>query len=224
MGCCRTGGDKLPYFHDSNVLIGYYFHTADTWGQAATSVFDDPEMNYTSTSVWDECFGIENDGRCNTIENKILGEFRRAITALKRDPSSESLAAKAEEWRIRGIVVQAVSCTDGDATATLKLLEKLKGCYEQECMQRLIHLEDKKVLVCHQRRAGYNEIYHFLSVSIDDKDDIEVVLDAHDLALEVPDLVFWTGDHNHIVRNREQVLVQTDLLDVRFLGDAQTQQ
>jgi len=56
--------------------------------------------------------------------------------------------------------------------------------------------------------------------AIGDPDDLEVVLDAHDLALCVPGLVLWTGDLGHIVRNRGRVLDTTAICDVRFLGDA----
>jgi len=75
------------------------------------------------------------------------------------------------------------------------------------------------VLSLHRRRTDYLEIYRGLNV-IDDPDDIEVVLDAHDLALCVPGLVLWTGDGAHIVRNRGRVLDLTGICDVRFLGDA----
>ncbi|MDK2974452.1 MAG: hypothetical protein PWP08_823 [Methanofollis sp.] len=216
---CRRGGVRLPYFHDSNVLIGYYFHAADDWGRAATSVFDDPELNYSSTFVWGECFGIENGGKCATIQKRIVWEFRRAVAALKRDPSVESLEAEAMTWRIQGIVAQAITGAGRDAAATITALNKVKTCYEQECARRLAHLEDREVLALHRRRTDYPEIYLGLNV-IDDQDDIEVVLDAHDLALSVPGLVLWTGDGAHIVRNRERVLDLTGLENVRFLGDA----
>ncbi|MDD3621150.1 MAG: hypothetical protein PHQ81_01950 [Methanofollis sp.] len=102
----------LPYFHDSNVLIGYYFHAADGWSLAATRVFDDPEPNYSSTSVWEECFGFENDGRCATVQKKIRREFRRAIAALKRDLSVEMLEKEV-----------AITRTRRDAAATKEMLK-----------------------------------------------------------------------------------------------------
>ena len=56
--------------------------------------------------------------------------------------------------------------------------------------------------------------------AFDDPDDIEAVLDTHDLALCLPRLVLWAGDLGHIVRNRGRVLDTTAICDVRFLGDA----
>lgn len=216
---CRRGGVRLPYFHDSNVLIGYYFHAADGWGRAATCVFDDPEPNYSSTFVWGECFGVENGGKCATIQKKIVREFRRAIAALKRDPSADALEAEVAAWRIQGVVAEAIARAGREAAAIGKVLEEVKTCYEEECARRLARLEDRAVLSLHRRRTDYPEIYGGLN-AIDDPDDIEVVLDAHDLALCVPGLVLWTGDLGHIVRNRGRVLDTTAICDVRFLGDA----
>ena len=87
-----------------------------------------------------------------------------------------------------------------------------------ECGQRLARLEDPAVLSLHQRQTAYTDLYQGLD-AIDDPDEIEVVLDAHDLALSVPGLVFWTGDSAHIMQNRGLVLKMTGVGDVRYLGD-----
>lgn len=147
-----------------------------------------------------------------------MREFRRAVAALKRNPSVDALEAEATTWRIRDIVEEAIAGAGRDTAATVTALYEVKACYEQECARRLTCLEDREVLSLHRRRADYPEIYRGLN-AIDDPDDIEVVLDAHDLALCVPGLVLWTGDGAHIVRNREQILGLTGLTDLRFLGD-----
>ena len=150
-----------------------------------------------------------------------MREFRRAAAALKRNPSVDALEAEAMTWRIRDIVTEAIARAGRETAAAITVLEEVKTCYEQECVRRLARLEDREVLFLHRRRTDYPEVYLFL-YAIDDPDDIEVVLDAHDLALRVPGLVLWTGDGTHIVRNRERVLDLTELVDVRFLGDAHT--
>ncbi|WP_286879113.1 hypothetical protein [Methanoculleus sp. UBA413] len=149
-----------------------------------------------------------------------MREFRRATAALKRGPSVETLVVEAATWRIRDIVVQAVASAGRDPTATMKAPGVVKTRYEQECSRRLARLEDREVLGLHRRRTDYPDIYQGLN-TIEDPDDIEVVLDAHDLALLLPGLVLWTGDGAHIMRNREQVLDLTGLYDLRFLGDVQ---
>ncbi|MDO9539287.1 MAG: hypothetical protein Q7J09_04715, partial [Methanocalculus sp.] len=171
-------------------------------------MFDDPERNYSSTFVWGECFGIENGGRCATIRKNIVREFRRAIATIKRVPSVEVLEAEVLRWRIRGVVLQAITEAGKDAAVTIGVLEQVKTFYEQECGRRLTRLENPSMLSLHQRQTAYTDLYQGLD-AIDDPDDIEVVLDAHDLALSVPGLVLWTGDSAHIMQNRGLVLKMT---------------
>lgn len=100
----------------------------------------------------------------------------------------------------------------------LDVLLFAKICYKREWNRRLARLEDRDVLGLHRRRTDYTRIYQGLT-AIDDPDDIEVILDAHDLALQLSGLVLWTGDGAHIMRNRKEVLGLTELCDVRYLGD-----
>ena len=74
------------------------------------------------------------------------------------------------------------------------------------------------MLCLHRRLTDFSELYQVLSNSISDPDDIEVVLDAHDLACSIPGLVFWTGDYAHIICNRKQIVYLTGLCDIRYLG------
>lgn len=102
--------------------------------------------------------------------------------------------------------------------AALDVLLFAKPCHRREWNRRLARLEDRDVLGLHRRRTDYARIYQGLT-AIDDPDDIEVILDAHDLALQLSGLVLWTGDGAHIMRNRKEVLGLTELCDVRYLGD-----
>ena len=45
----------MPYFLDSNVIIGYIFHATDHWGRAAVLAFEDPEPNHSGFAVQREC-------------------------------------------------------------------------------------------------------------------------------------------------------------------------
>ncbi len=134
----RQGGGNLPYFLDSNVLIGYYFHAADAWGAAATEVFDDPEPNHTSTGVWAECFGDGTGGRCHTIEQGLVREFRRAIAHLKRAGSMDSLIAEAEArgWR------------------TVPLLRSVAGLCREHPAGMLLVVKEQYEALCRQRRPA----------------------------------------------------------------------
>jgi hypothetical protein len=124
----RQGGGNLPYFLDSNVLIGYYFHVADTWGAEAADVFDDPEPNHSSTGVWAECFGDGTGGRCHTIQHVIVREFRRAVAHLKRGGSTDTLLAEAETggWRIVPLLQNVAGLSREQPGAALETLAAVK--------------------------------------------------------------------------------------------------
>lgn len=52
-----------------------------------------------------------------------------------------------------------------------------------------------------------------------DDDDIEVVLDAHDLSGKVLEVVLITGDFRDIVSHKRMILAATAIRDIRYLGD-----
>lgn len=180
---------------------------------------DDSEKNYTSSFVWSECFGIENGGRCNTIKKRIVREFRRAIAALKRNSSFDFLVTEAQDWKIRDIVAKAADEAGEAPILAGKILSGVKTDFELECAKRLSRLEDQEFICLHRRRTDYPDVYDGLTGHVDDPDDIEVVLDAHDLSVLVPELILWTGDGAHIVKNRDVILNLTSLSDLRYLGD-----
>jgi len=215
------GGGNLPYFLDSNVLIGYYFHVADTWGTEATDVFEDPEPNHSSTGVWAECFGDGTGGRCHTIQQIITREFRRAIAHLKRDGSVDSLLTEAEayEWKIIPLLRKVAEGCYESKGAALRKLAAVKKCYESICWRRRSILEDREVLALHTRTDAYHDIWDRFSPAIGDYDDCEVILDAHHVATAIDGMVLYTGDYRHIIANRDLILSATRLHDVRYLGD-----
>ncbi len=214
----RQGGGNLPYFLDSNVLIGYYFHAADAWGAAATEVFDDPEPNHTSTGVWAECFGDGTGGRCHTIEQGLVREFRRAVAHLKRAGSMDTLIVEAEAcgWRTVPLLRSVAGlCREQPAGMLLVVKEQ----YEALCRQRRLVLEDRAALTLHARTEPYCEIWERFCRVIADYDDCEVILDAHHVATTISGMVLYTGDYRHIIANRDLILSETRLQDIRYLGD-----
>jgi hypothetical protein len=76
----------VPYFLDSNVIIGYIFFTTDHWGKAAVQAVEDPEPNHSGFAVRCECFGLgdTNLGRVRTIRKEVTSALRRVIFRLKR--------------------------------------------------------------------------------------------------------------------------------------------
>ncbi len=217
----RQGGGSLPYFLDSNVLIGHYFHVADTWGTEAADVFDDPEPNHSSTGVWAECFGDGTGGRCRTIQRVIIREFRRAVAHFRRDGSVDTLLAEAETggWRTVPLLQNVAGLCCEQPGAALDTLAAVKERYESLCRQRRSVLEDRKALALHARTEAYREIWARFSAVIADYDDCEVLLDAHHVAAAIDGMVLYPGDYRHIIANRDLILSETSLHDVRYLGD-----
>lgn len=70
----------------------------------------------------------------------------------------------------------------------------------------------------HRRGTYYPDISAVLKQHIPDGDDITVILDAHDIALAIPDLTFVSGDYNHIIRHIDIILAHTRITKMLPLG------
>ncbi len=85
--------------------------------------------------------------------------------------------------------------------------------------------EVKLHLRVHTRRDPYYDIYRWLCNAYDaagierDPDDLEVVLDAHDLTRTVSELTLVTGDLRHIVAAAGIICKITAIHEVRSLAD-----
>ncbi len=201
------------------MIIGYYFHSADHWGKAAETVFKDPEPNFTSNFVWGECFGVEGGGKCHDIYQKISREFRRAIAHLKRGESLASLSTVSSDWKIHEIIDGIVVKHGVEPNAVLTLFIAVKDRYDEVCFQRKANLENRQLLVIHQRASPHKELWDKFHSAMTDADDIEVVLDAHDLSGQVLEVVLITGDFRDIVTHKGMILAATSIKDIRYLGE-----
>jgi hypothetical protein len=160
-------------------------------------------------------------GRCHTIRQKIVREFRRAVAHLKRDGSVESLLSEAEvgEWRIVPLIRNVAGLCRDQPAATLGTFTAVKEQYEGLCGLRYKSLENREVLVLHTRTEPYSEIWNRFSAVIGDYDDCEMILDAHDVAVKIDGMILYSGDYRHVIANRDLILLETSLHDVRYLAD-----
>lgn len=140
---------------------------------------------------------------------------------MKRAGSAESLLAEAEgrEWRAVPLLRHVAELCREQPEAALKTLLAVKEQYEALCRQRRCVLEDRKALALHRRVEPYRELWDRFSAVIEDYDDCEVLLDAHHVAIAIDGMVLYTGDYRHIVANRDLILSETRIYDVRYLGD-----
>lgn len=208
----------MPYFLDSNVIIGYIFHTTDNWGRAAVLAFEDPEPNHTGFAVQCECFGLGDTdrGKVRTVQKAVVRALRRVIYNLRRGQTLEEIIAGLDgDDRIREILVEIRMVATGNRKTDEVVLTSLRA-FEIEVIQR------QKSVECgctwHRRTAYYPEISAALNRDIPDGDDVTVVLDAHDVALTVPGLAYVSGDYNHIVHHTDTILAHTRIASVASPG------
>ena len=218
----------MPDFLDSNVIIGYHFPLTDGWGDAANVVFSRPDKKYTGTYVWEECFGTApSSGRCETIKRRIRKEFRKTLAALRKGTEVNDLLkiivnnydVKGEDCLILRILLLIAEKSKNDRILIIQNLDKAKIEYEDICFKRCQEMNDRSRLTVHRRVVGHRDIWDKLCKYISDKDDVEVLIDAHDVALAPTDILFFTGDGGDIKRNKPEILKITRIADIHYLGD-----
>ena len=101
----------------------------------------------------------------------------------------------------------------------VKLLKTAFNRFEGLCYQRYCQINDGIKIQKHERRKGYNEIFDHLNKFIPDQADIEIIIDGHHLATQIPDVLLITGDEGHIYLNKQHILEKTSITDVIWLGN-----
>lgn len=212
----------MDYFVDSNVIIGYYFDCADQWGADARRVFDSEKQIHSGKFVRLECFGPQdNSGKCITITQEIKDDFSSAISLLLSTNSSEELISTAisEEWRIKEIIMEMFSQYKDDIIQFIKEIRNVKRKFEADCNERFGKILDKKTVLFHDRTEKYSHIYKLLGSEIEDKDDINVILDVHHVISKGINVMFISGDYNHIVSKKDFIISNTAIQKIVALGN-----
>jgi hypothetical protein len=212
----------MPYFLDSNVLIGYYFFCGDRWGNQAKKLIEKPEMKHSSTTVWEECFGDGNHGKCKTLAQEIKDEFFGAISLLTKDTYSAAdlyYQAVDEKWKILDIIQELAGKYENDIKELIRKIRKAERKYESDCQDRLSLLKKPAIIQLHERDIEYPEIFTTLRSVIEDESDVVILLDAHHVGYYISDLDFVSGDHNHIYKNRQTIIEHTKIANITFLDN-----
>jgi hypothetical protein len=211
----------LNYFIDSNVVIGYYFQYADHWGPDALKVFSSDKQIHSGSSVKEECFGCdEKSGRCNTIKNEVLRNFSQAVTILIKTQSPLELIGTAidNKWRIVNIIQDMILQYESDIESFVTDLKNAKWKFEADCNDRCDELHNGNTVIFHTRSEAYTNIYRILEREISDIADIEVILDAHHVECEGTNVLFISGDYDHIIPKIPFILENTLLQHIVPLG------
>lgn len=212
----------MPLFFDSNVILGFCFSETDHWGPAAAAVMNLPDTKYTSDSVWKECFGDdEQTGKAGTILKKLRRQVRMLCKCLSQpdcEPDLEQKQFSLIASRVRWFKEQGK--TREEMIYCVRTLQQNFETVYYQSKDRL-----SKQLNFRTRREAYKELYNQLISEISnsgvepDPDDLEIILDAHDLARTTERLILVTGDKKHIVAARGIILQKTMIFKVKFLRD-----
>ncbi len=107
-----------------------------------------------------------------------------------------------------------------DKGELIRLLRSLLRDTESRCLANLQRLGNL-VIFC-TRNQPYIEIYSIFEadgLAGIDLFDVEIILDAHHVGLQVKNLLLITGDYKHIIPRRGIIRSNTSLKDVIGLGD-----
>lgn len=191
----------------------------DHWGSAAIVVMDTSDTKYTGRCVWEECFGIDGTtGKASTILRKLRRQVRILCTCLNQDNSEVNLDKVKLIAELVTEVIEQGKTKEEMIDWARKLQHNVEACYNQSKAKL------NELLITHTRKEGYGDIYARLSTEIPnsgiqlDKDDLEIILDAHDLTSSVDALILVTGDKEHIVDAARIICDITGICDVRYLA------
>lgn len=109
---------------------------------------------------------------------------------------------------------------NSDKRELINRIRNLLRDTESRCLENFQRI-DKLVIIC-ARDKPYNEIYQLFEtdgLAKIELFDVEIILDAHHVGLQVHDLFLITGDYKHIVPRRDMIKNNTSLKDVIGLGE-----
>lgn len=178
------------------------------------------DAKYTGSSVWRECFGDDGKtGKADTMLRKIRRQVQKLCACLNRSDSDPD----PEQFPLIAKFVAELHEQRGTANEKIHRARTLQQNVETIYYQSKSNLSEQ--LTLHTRREGYIELYDQLVTDISncgvelDPDDLEVVLDAHDLTRTIETLILVTGDLRHIVAAARVICEITDICEVRSLAE-----
>jgi len=207
----------LPFFLDNNILIGYIFET-DHWNSKSLAVMNSIPKKFSSNTVLRECSEIsEKNIRIISRElQKTIAELHRSkILDLKK------VSSFIDDFYSRDIILMFFNSNPKrDKRELINGIRNLLRDTESRCLANFQRI-DKLVTFC-ARNKPYNEIYQLFEadgLAKIELFDVEIILDAHHVGLQVHDLFLITGDYRHLVPRRDMIKNNTSIKDVIGLGE-----
>ncbi|HZK60776.1 MAG TPA: hypothetical protein VFC41_01780 [Anaerovoracaceae bacterium] len=134
---------------------------------------------------------------------------------------SNKISSFIAQFNIKEIITKFFEANSNSSIKELSDgLRKLQRDMESRCLQNLSNI--REVVSIHKRDKSYKEIYQLFQadglVEIDSV-DVEIILDAHHVGLEVNGLFLISGDYKHIISKKEVIIRNTSLKNVIGLGE-----
>jgi hypothetical protein len=209
----------MHFFLDNNVLIGYIFET-DHWNSKSLVVMAHNSEKYSSDNVKKECSDIYNKSLRTLRQefNRLKKELRRSKT-FKLETVKFFLYSNAFE--ITDIIINFLKSNSYSTPAeAISELNKLQREFETLCHGNYQDIDS--FVIIHTRNKPYKKLYELFKSSgfvEADPEDVEIVIDAHDLGLSTNPLFLISGDYGHIVSRKELIRENTSIEEVIGLGE-----
>lgn len=209
----------MNFFLDNNVLIGYIFEN-DHWNSNSLVVMVCTSNRYSSDNVKRECFDIYNK-TLRTLRQEFyrLKKELRASRIFKIETTKSFLYSNAFE--IADIIIDFLrDYSYSTPEEAISGLNNLQRTFEARVHGNYLNIDS--LVIFHSRINAYKELYEIFKLNgfvAEDPEDVEIVIDAHDLGLSINPLLLISGDYGHIVSRKEFIKENTSLKDVIGLGE-----
>lgn len=219
----------MDHFLDTGVFVGYVFRH-DHWHQASCNCLSMESAKYTSTNV---------SAEFSNVVSKIRDEFRDElliiIDRLHRKNQGDFVSHTDLGWlvmmgsksRIARFLNWLATQLKQERLTFGQLVNRLRDAernYMADTLTQEAAIKKRigpKDVVCWMRRVTYPTLKNQISGQVGDLDDVDILLDAHDLAANknLKSLEFITGDKEHIKDNEDLILKNLRIARIRYLLD-----
>jgi hypothetical protein len=212
---------------ETSVFIGFAFPD-DRWESAAKACISSAQKKYTSKTVENE-FGKKLEYSVRLIQREILVFLRdmkrRRGTDIVDEATRKRLLAETRDMKIGPFLISVVTGMD-PSTTHLSFDEQLRDILHRF----LADVEGRKTAIrtwidhmdieSWLRVDSYETLQQQLRRSIPNHDDVEILLDAHDLASNQKlELAFVTGDWKDIKQHQSQITGSTGIKRIMYLAE-----
>lgn len=168
---------------------------------------------------------------CSDIYQKNIGKIKkeilRSIGEINKSKSIKivDLQSFTNTFYSKDVILSFLRTNqNNDKSKIINGLRTLLRDTESRCLVNFISID--KLITFYKRDKPYKDIYNIFEIdglARIDLVDVEIILDAHHIGLQVAELFLITGDYSHIIPRRDIIKKNTSLRDVIGLGEFQAE-